>query len=157
MCIKKTLIFVSVMFVISANVKAMNHESREIYKETTTMIKSIGLSWILVDDLQESVRFYSEIVGLKIMHFDEASGWAELSGSEDGRRFGIGQKSYYEEIHPGKNAIISLPVEDISKVKADLMKKGVKMLGDIIDYDGLKLQTFIDLDDNCFQLIQLTH
>lgn len=119
------------------------------------MIKSIGLSWILVDDLEESVKYYSEIMGFKIVRFDAEAGWAELSGSINEKRIGLCLKSFYEVIHPGKNAIISLNVEDIFKAKADLMQKGVKMLGEVIAYDNLKLQTFFDLDDNCLQLVQL--
>lgn len=118
------------------------------------MIKSIGISWILVDDLQASLQFYSETLRLKIVRVDETAGWAELSGNDEKQRLGIGQKSHYREIHPGKNAIVSLPVDDIFKAKADLITRGVKMLGDVMDYDGLKLQTFIDLDGNFFQLIQ---
>lgn len=136
---------------------SQNKESGERFDQEITPIKSIGLSWVLVDDLKESVKFYTEVVGFTLVRFDETEGWAELSGSDGGTRLGLGQKSDYVDIHPGQNAIVSLPVDDILTVKADLMKKGVQMLGEIIDFPGLlKLQTFIDLDGNCFQLIQLT-
>jgi predicted enzyme related to lactoylglutathione lyase len=121
-------------------------------------VKSIGLAWILVDDLKEAVKFYTEVLGLKLTKLDEESGWAELSGHEGGGRLGIGLKSRYEQIHPGKNAIISLPVEDIDKAKSELIQKGLEMVGETIEFpDFLKLQTVIDPDGNHFQLIQLFH
>lgn len=119
-------------------------------------VKSINLSWVVVNDLKSAVKFYTASVGLKLMKMNEEYGWAELAGQDGGTRLGIAQKSDAEEILPGQNAVVTLTVADLSKAKADLSKKDVKMKGDILEIPGrVKLQMAIDQDGNHFQLVEV--
>lgn len=124
-------------------------------------IKSINLSWVIVTNFEKALKFYTEVVGLKVTELNEEFGWAELSGFEGGALLGIARQSSEpnKEISPitaGQNAVVTMTVEDITQSKAELEKKGVKTLGDIVECPGgVKLQSFIDLDGNHLQLVQI--
>lgn len=122
-------------------------------------IKNLGLAWIVVNDIKQGIRFYTEIVGMKLVNYDERFGWAELVGeNEHGTRLGIAQKSDHESIQPGENAVVTLTVDDIEQARTDMLKKGANLKGDIVEIPGhVKLQMVVDQDNNHFQLVQLFH
>ena len=121
-------------------------------------VKEIGLIWIVVKDVKAAVSYYTDIVGLKLMEFNEQYGWAELEGHEGGTRMGIAQENPQEKITAGQNAVITFTVEDLEKVKAEMVKKGAKCEGDVIEIPGhVKMQTLSDLDGNRFQICELLH
>lgn len=54
--------------------------------------------------------------------------------------------------------MITFTVADLEEAKQELLKKGAKCQGDIIEVPGhVKMQTVIDNDGNCFQLCELVH
>lgn len=120
--------------------------------------KSMNLAWIVVNDVKKAVQFYTEVVGLKLMEFNEHYGWAELEGTEGGARLGIGQcqiKSE-EDVQPGQNAVLTFTVSDIENAVAELTKKGAKLIGPIQEIPGhVKMQTVTDTDGNRFQLVEV--
>jgi predicted enzyme related to lactoylglutathione lyase len=119
-------------------------------------IQSIDLAWIVVKDLKSAVKFYTEVVGLKLNELHEQYGWAELSGHDGGARLGIAQKCDNEPLQPGQNAVVTLKVASITQSIAELSQKNVKMIGDILEVPGqVKLQTAIDQDGNHFQLVEV--
>lgn len=119
------------------------------------MIEKMELAWIVVADINQAVRFYTEIVGLKLLEFNKEYGWAELSGHQGGALLGIAQANDKESVLPGQNAVMTMSVKDIEAAKAELSKKGVTFVGDILEIPCmLKLQLFIDSDGNKLQLVQ---
>ncbi len=120
-------------------------------------IKSIDLAWIVVKDLKQSVKFYTEKVGLKLMEFHENFGWAELSGENGGMKLGIAQEhpTANEGIVSGNNAVITLTVSSLEEAISDLKAKGAKLIGEILEVPGhVKMQMVQDEDGNHFQLVQ---
>ncbi len=112
------------------------------------------LSWIVVKDLQESIVFYTEVVGLTLLEEALEYGWAELSGPE-GCRLGIAQESDDESVKAGSNAIIAITVDDLDKACSSYKDKGAKLLGEVIEIPGhVKMQTFVDTDGNMMQIVQ---
>ena len=117
----------------------------------------MDLTWILVKDLNKSVKFYTEKVGLKLNSLDEAFGWAELQGHDGGSMLGIAQMhpSGNEWITPGQNAVVTLSVENLDKAIAELKEKGAKFIGETQEVpDHVKMQMVQDLDGNHFQLVE---
>lgn len=113
----------------------------------------IGLVWVAVADLDKSIKFYTDVVGLKLEEHNEMFGWAELTG-EDGARLGLAKTD--DPLPPGSNAVVTLTVDDIEKSKAEMSSNGAKMIGDIMEVPGhVKLQLFTDADGNHFQLAEL--
>lgn len=119
-------------------------------------VKEIGLSWIVVKDIKAAVKYYTDVVGLKLMEFNEQYGWAELEGYEGGSRLGLAQENPQEKVTAGQNAVITFTVDDIAKAKAEMVKKGAKCEGDVLEVPGhVKMQTVIDRDGNRFQICEL--
>lgn len=111
----------------------------------------IKLTWIVVEDLDKAVNFYTKVVGLELRNKSDMFKWAELIG-EDGCALGIAQT---DSPPPGSNAIVTLTVDDIEESKAELELQDVKMLGDIVEVPGhVKMQMFIDPDGNHLQLVE---
>lgn len=124
----------------------------------TMQPKMIGLIWIVVKDIKKAVKYYTETVGLKLEEFHEEYKWAELSAPGGGARLGIGEGSGHQEIPAGSNAVITMSVANIDIARADLLKKGAKLLGEVIEVPGhVKMQTVVDADGNHFQICEVLH
>lgn len=120
--------------------------------------KEIGLSWIVVKDIQSAVQYYVNVVGLNLVEFNEEFGWAELEGQEGGCRLGIAQENPQENVKAGQNAVITITVEDLEESKAEMIRQGAKPQGDVVEVPGhVKMQTFLDQDGNCFQICEVVH
>ncbi|MCE5317900.1 MAG: VOC family protein [Parachlamydia sp.] len=118
-------------------------------------VKSSDLSWIVVSDLDKAVRFFTEVVGLKLMTREDSYGWAELSCPDGGTQLGIALAGKENNVKPGQNAIMTFTVGDLVKAKNEMAKKGTKMVGDVLEVPGhVKLQFFNDHDGNLFQLVE---
>lgn len=118
-------------------------------------VKQINLSWVVVTNLKKAIKFFTEEVGLELKELNEQFGWAELSGHEGGCRLGVAQASDREPIPAGHNGVITFSVENIEKGVEDLKKKGVHLIGDVLEIPGIvKMQLFSDADGNKFQLVQ---
>ncbi len=117
--------------------------------------KSFDLAWITVKDLKQAIKFYTEVVGLKVMVLSEEYGWAELQGHEGGARLGIGQMRKESDLQI-RNAVPTFTVDDLEKAKEELEKKGAKCHGPIEEIPGhVKMQMVIDNDGNHMQLVQI--
>ncbi len=119
-------------------------------------IQGINLAWIVVADLKEAVRFYTEVVGLKLEELNEPFGWAEFSGSQGGARLGVAQANDREQIMPGQNAVVTLTVENLEEALQNFTRKGGKIVGEIIEIPGVvKMQMINDSDGNHFQIVEM--
>jgi len=117
--------------------------------------KSMELAWIVVKDIKKAIKFYTEVVGLKLKQEDDKFGWAELQGPEGGAHLGLAQEHPEMQLKAGINAFLTFTVDDIVKARADLVKKGARCLGEIEEVPGhVKMQTVVDHDGNHLQLVQ---
>lgn len=120
-------------------------------------IKSMGLAWITVSDFNEAVKFYTEVVGLKLMEKNEEWGWAELQG-ETGACLGIAKACEKSGSKAGQNAVVTFTVEDLDQSKSEMEKKGAVCVGDVCEVPGhVKMQMIRDSDGNQFQIVQILH
>lgn len=124
-------------------------------------VESLGLVWIVVEDLKKAVRFYTEVVGLKLVEMhEEGYGWAELEGQKGGARLGIAQKcdSDPEGNTPGQNAIVTFTVDNLEASVKKVLEKGANLVGSIQEVPGhVKMQMIKDQDNNRFQLVQVLY
>jgi predicted enzyme related to lactoylglutathione lyase len=119
------------------------------------MAQSIDLSWIVVKDFEKAVRFFTEVVGLKVLTRVDEMGWAELAGHEGGAQLGIAAAGMETTVKPGQNSIMTFTVENLDKSRSEFLKKGVKLVGDVLEVPGhVKMQFFKDHDDNLFQIVE---
>lgn len=117
--------------------------------------QGIFLSWIIVKNIKEAIKFYTEVCGLELKEFHEEYRWAELSGP-NGCALGIGEEGPESEIKPGANAVVTITVKDLNEAIAHFNKKGATLIGDVIEVPGhVKMQTFSDKDGNTMQIVEL--
>ncbi len=117
-------------------------------------VKGIHLSWIVVNDIEAAVKFYTETLGLTLHTIDKQFGWAELSGP-DGATLGVSQANPDYDLIAGTNAVVTITVDDLLEAKSDYLKKGGKTVGEMMEIPGhVKLQTIQDIDGNTLQLVQ---
>lgn len=123
-------------------------------QQARSLVKSIDLIWIVVDDFQAALKFYTEVVGLTLLT-NHGDFWAELAGPNGGALLGISQKNEHCPIPPGHNAVLTLTVDDLDAAIEDLRKKGAKLVGDKQEVPGhARLQLFVDPSGNHGQLVQ---
>src|ERR1700692_1337479 len=105
-------------------------------------VLSIDMCWMVVKDLKKALKYYTEVVGLKLMEYNEQYHWAELQGYEGGARLGLAQDSDMEEVKPGQNAVVTFTVEEIEATLEQMKKNGANCIGKLIEIPGhVKMQT----------------
>lgn len=102
---------------------------------------------IMVSDMDAAVKFYTEILGLKLKN-RYGNHWADIEGP--GISIGLHPKS--KDIKTGDNLQIGLNVNDLDEAVKALEEKGVqcKVHGD----DQVRLAFFTDPDGNTLYLVQ---
>ena len=107
-----------------------------------------------VDDMEESVAFYRDTLGLPVKY--QSSDWVEFDAGNVTialRRFGSGPEGR-PELGVGEGATLVFAVEDIEKTRAELEGKGIKLIGGVFEYGLVKLAAFEDLNGNVLQIYQ---
>ncbi len=133
-------------------------KGQKFRKSAQVTIFSQALSWIVVKDVKAAIAYYTEVVGLKLMEFNEQYGWAELEGYEGGSRLGIAQVNPQDNMAEGQNAVVTFTVENLDAAKQEMVEKGAKCEGDVLEVPGhVKMQTVIDADGNRFQICEVLH
>ncbi len=117
-------------------------------------MKYQGLIWsgLTVEDLQTSIRFYKDVLGMPL-----------LGGGEDWALFDSGNGSLLELFSGGKasvqpktpnqqSIILGLRVENLNRCMAELERKGVRFIGDIGEYRGTRWAHFSDPEGNQLEI-----
>ncbi|MEM1088737.1 MAG: VOC family protein [Pseudomonadota bacterium] len=106
---------------------------------------------IPVSDLNRSVAWYQEVLGLQLIYQMDELGWCELASPVARVNVGLSQ---VEVVKRGETTP-TWGVSDIEKAQAALLEKGVKLDGEVQVIDGMvKLLGLFDLDDNAIMLYQ---
>lgn len=117
--------------------------------------KSMDLVWIVVKDFKEALKYYTEVLGLKLLSQSEEYNWAELRGPNGGSILGICSECDQSPIKAGQNAVVTFSVADIEKTKAELVSKGVKLIGETQTVPGhVIMQLIQDESGNLIHLCQ---
>jgi catechol 2,3-dioxygenase-like lactoylglutathione lyase family enzyme len=114
-----------------------------------TLVCSIGVS-----DLDRSIGWYRDVLGLEEIYRMAEYGWCEMRSPVDGVTIGLQRaESGYG---PG-GATLSFAVSDVEAARKHLETLGAKFDGDIVVIpgdEGVKLLNFFDPDGNPLTLAQ---
>jgi len=111
-----------------------------------TVVISIGVA-----NLEDAIRWYSDMLGFELDYKLDQYGWCELRTPYPGITIGLGQS---EEPKPG-GATPTFTVKDIAAARGHLESHGVRFDGETYEIEGMvKLCTFYDPDGNSFMLAQ---
>jgi len=114
------------------------------------MLNKISFISYTVSNLQQSINFYQNLLGLKLLLNEDR--WAEFNIS--GQRFAIYEKNYEAIKHDQSAAILYFEANPIETIVKDLQIKGVNFYGEIEDYSYGKIILFSDPDNNSLGLYE---
>ena len=115
------------------------------------MINKIGFTAYTVSNLQQSINFYQNLLGLELLLKDAR--WAEFNIS--GQRFAINEKNNKTIKTNEAGAIVYFEANPIEAIVKTLKNMGVKFNGEIEIYSYGKMILFSDPDDNSLGLYEL--
>ena len=117
-------------------------------------MKYLGFAWggLLVEDLDASVSFYRDVLGLKL-----------LGKGEDWAHFDAGRGALFELMSGGKAApqpkgpaqqpvILGLRVDDLHRAVAELKLKGVNFVDEIGEFENTSWAHFSDPEGNQLEI-----
>ena len=105
-----------------------------------------------VADLDRSIGWYRDVLGLELLYRLDDQAWCELKTAVERVNIGLSQ---VEHAGGKGGATLTFGVTDIEAAKAELDARGVRQDGPIRDIKGLvRLLTFYDPDDNALMLYQ---
>jgi catechol 2,3-dioxygenase-like lactoylglutathione lyase family enzyme len=107
-----------------------------------------------VDDMEESVAFYRDTLGLPVKY--QTADWVELDAGNVTialRRYGSGPEGR-PELGVGEGATVVFEIEDMEETKAELEGQGVRLIGGVFEYGSVKLAAFEDVSGNVLQIYQ---
>lgn len=114
----------------------------------------VEMVWIVVKDMDAAIKYYTEVLGLKLVERSDQHNWAELKGPS-GIHIGLGSGEECCSVPAGGNGVICISVKDIVKARAHLEQQGAQLMGEIMEVPGhVKLQTLRDPSGNVLQLAQ---
>ena len=114
------------------------------------MINKIGFISYTVSNLQLSINFYQNLLGLKLL-LNEGR-WAEFNIS--GQRFAIYEKNNGAIKQDQSAGIVYFEANPIETIVKDLQIKGVNFYGEIEVYSYGKIILFSDPDNNSLGLYE---
>ena len=115
------------------------------------MINKIGFTAYTVSNLQQSINFYQNLLGLELLLKDAR--WAEFNIS--GQRFAINEKNNKTIKTNEAGAIVYFEANPIEAIVKTLKNMGVKFNGEIEIYSYGKMILFSDPDGNSLGLYEL--
>ena len=115
-----------------------------------------GNAAIYVSDMDRSVKFYTDTLGLTL-RLRIANDWAEIDAGK-GMVIGLHPARPPETVAPGTRGAIDIELnvtEPIDSVVDTLKKRGVAFDGPIKEYENVKIITFDDPDGNTIVLAEV--
>ncbi|MFQ6103172.1 MAG: VOC family protein [Candidatus Glassbacteria bacterium] len=117
------------------------------------MIKRIEQVFLFVSDLNKSVSFYNEILGLPIVASD--NDWVTFEIDDQTLTLQKCTKDLSAPLHGPRNVQFALQVEDLDSFYITLETKGVPFFLEPTEQSwGGKLAQLLDPDGNILQLIE---
>ena len=105
-----------------------------------------------VTNLDRSIAWYRDVLGMNLLYRADDIGWCELSTAVARVNVGLSQR---EQAGGAGGATLTFGVADVDGAKADLDSKGVRQDGAIREIPGMvRLLTFYDPDDNALMFYQ---
>ena len=105
-----------------------------------------------VADLDRSIAWYSDVLGMKLIYRREDIAWCEFQSAVERVKGGL---SEVEEAGGKGGATLTFGVRDIDAAKTVLDRHGVRQDGDVQEIpDLVRLLTFFDPDDNALMFYE---
>ncbi len=113
-----------------------------------------GLIWagLYVEDMERQVRFYRDVLGLRLLR--QGEGWAhfEAGGGALFELFTGGTACPTPKTPVQQPLVPGFRVDDLEQVVEELRSKGVQLTGEIGRYKNTRWAQFTDPEGNCLEI-----
>ena len=119
-----------------------------------SLVRYVGtlLVQLRVADLERSVAFYRDTLGLTLKHRNDELKWVKFDTGIKGVTIGVGEG---EKVEGSGSVSINLGVADVDEARSVLESRGVTFVGETITVPGVvKLADLRDPDGNRIRLAQ---
>jgi predicted enzyme related to lactoylglutathione lyase len=117
-------------------------------------MKYMGLIWagVSVQDMEAAVAFYRDVLGIRLMR--QGEGWAHFDAGNGCvlELFPGGQASPEPKPADRQPIVVSLRVDDLDAVMAEMKRKGVSFIGEVGSYKEQRWVEFSDLEGNRLEI-----
>lgn len=114
------------------------------------MIDKIAFTHYSITDMDRSVDFYKNILGLNLLFRRDE--WTEFSIG--GQRFALHKVDSVAQPKDAGGAIVSLEAKQIKNTIAFLKERGVRFVQDLQEFPYGKMAVFLDPDNNMVGLYE---
>ena len=111
------------------------------------MAAGIAAVWVPVTDMDRAVRFYRDVLGLKVD--SQSDDWSEIDAN--GLKLGLNGREGASGSADGGAVITFQPDGGIDDEVAELQGKGVEFTGGISDHEWGRIAPFKDSEGNDLQ------
>ena len=119
---------------------------------TETIVTGVDFAPIPSSDIERSVRFYEEVLGLPRVVYMPERNFAEFEpGDVTLNIYNPVAMGIAEEFHPNPHPY-ALHVDDVEAARAELQSRGVEFMGDTFDTGVCHMAFFSDPDGNPLML-----
>jgi predicted enzyme related to lactoylglutathione lyase len=117
----------------------------------------LGFIWcgVMVENLEASVSFYRDVMGLKLLgkgedwvHFD-AGGGALFELMSGGKAAPSPKSTAQQPLVPG------MRVDDLYRAVAELKQKGIEFIGEIGEFENTRWARFSDPEGNLLEIKEI--
>jgi predicted enzyme related to lactoylglutathione lyase len=120
-------------------------------------MKYKGLIWsgLMVEDLESSVVFYKDTLGLPLLA--KGDGWAHFDAGNETllELFSGGKASSEPKTFDQQSIVIGLRVDNLDNAVAELKQKGVSFTGEVDEYEGTRWAHFSDHEGNQLEIKEI--
>ena len=120
-------------------------------------MNSQGIAWagIFVEDMESSVRFYRDVLGLRLLN--RGDGWAHFDAGNGAmvELFDGGTAQTAPKGPDRQSIVLGMRVDDLDVVHAELSQKGVVFLGEIGQYHETRWAHFADPEGNRLEIKEI--
>ncbi|MFB6467045.1 VOC family protein [Cytobacillus sp. Hz8] len=124
------------------------------------MINKVGQIMLYVNNQDEAVRFWTEIVGFIIIseeNNDQGMRWIEIAPSKDAETTLIlHNKDFVAKMEPGLNLgtpSLMFFTDDLDQLYQHLIKQKIKV-GQVVSIPGGRVFNFADFEDHYFAVME---
>jgi predicted enzyme related to lactoylglutathione lyase len=111
------------------------------------MAAGVAAVWVPVTDMDRAVKFYRDVLGLKVDSQDDD--WSEIDAN--GLKLGLNGRESASKVANGGAVITFQPDGGIDAEVEELKGKGVEFTGGISDHEWGRIAPFKDSEGNDLQ------
>lgn len=117
-------------------------------------VKEISWAGVLTEGFEESVHFFSEVLGLSLEHRDEAKAIVHLRfpSGQLLEVYGPSNRQRKEKYRRFNGPALGFEVEEVEAARQQMMARGVRFISEVETWEGDAWALFLGPEDKLFEI-----